>query len=222
MLLGHFAVAFAAKKVAPRVSLGTLFMAAQLADLVWPMFFLAGIEDFEIRPGATAVTPLEFTHYPYSHSLVALAGWAMLFGALYVLTRRAALSSAIAIAAVVVSHWVLDVIAHKPDMPVTVAGPQRLGLGLWSSVAGTVLFESMLFAAGVYLYVKVTNAADRVGSIALWALVAFLVAVYASTILGPPPPSKMAVPFAGLAMWLLVAWAYWVDRHRRVAAAISS
>ena len=222
MLLGHFAVAFAAKKAAPTVSLGTFVIAAQLADLAWPVFFLLGMEDFEIRPGVTAVTPLDFTRYPYSHSLVALLAWAVAFAGLYVIVRGARVRVATVLAAVVLSHWVLDVVAHRPDMPVTLHGGVRLGLGLWNSVPATLLVESLMFAAGVFIYVKTTRALDRVGRVSLWVLIAFLVAVYASAVFGPPPPSKIAVPIAGLAMWLLVAWAYWVDRHRQPVLSVSA
>jgi hypothetical protein len=75
MFIGHFAIGFAAKRAAPVVSLGTLFLACQLADLVWPTLVLAGVERFEIRPGITVVTPFDFVHYPWSHSLVALLGY---------------------------------------------------------------------------------------------------------------------------------------------------
>ena len=222
MLLGHFAVAFAAKKLAPEVSLGTFFIAAQLADLLWPVFFLLGLETFEIRPGITATTPLEFLRYPYSHSLVALLGWSAAFGAVYVLLGRGRMKAAIVIALVVISHWLLDVASHRPDMPVTLSGEQRLGLGLWNSIPATLLVESTLFAVGVLLYAKATHAVDRAGRLGLWLLVLLLLAIYASAIFGPPPASKMAVPAAGFAMWLLVAFAYWIDRHRSPAGPVSA
>jgi hypothetical protein len=222
VFLGHFAVAFAAKKVAPDVSLGTLFIATQLADLLWPVFFLLGLEAFEIRPGITAATPLEFIHYPYSHSLVALLGWAAVFGAIYVLLGRGHIKAALVIASVVVSHWVLDVVAHRPDMPITIHGDLKLGFGLWNSIAATVFAESALFASGVFLYTKMTRAVDRVGRIGLCALVALLIAIFAAATFGSPPPSKMAVPAAGFAMWLLVAFAYWIDRHRNPVGLVSA
>src|SRR4051812_31650653 len=112
MFIGHFAIGFGAKRIAPELSLGTLFIACQLADLIWPVLVLAGIEAFEIRPGITAVTPLDFTHYPYSHSLVALAGWAIVFAALHKVLRRSRWMAAILLAIVVLSHWVLDVASH--------------------------------------------------------------------------------------------------------------
>jgi len=222
VFLGHFAIAFAAKRAAPEVSLGTLFIGAQLADLLWPLFFLLGIEDFEIRPGITAVTPFEFTRYPYSHSFVALVGWAIVFAGAYAIARGARLRVVIVLAATVLSHWVLDVLTHIPDMPVTIHGDVRLGLGLWNSIAGTLLVELVMFAAGLFLYVRTTRAVDRIGRIALWSLVAFLVAIYLASVFGPPPPSKLALALTGLAMWLLIAWAYWVDRHRQPRLVVSA
>ena len=212
MFIGHFAVAFGAKRAAPAVSLGTLFLAAQLADLLWPNFVLLGLEHFEVRPGATLVTPLEFVSYPYSHSLVALIGWSALAAALYGMMRRSTVG-ALVIAAAVLSHWLLDVVTHKPDMPITFGGP-RLGLGLWNSIPATIAVEGVMFAAGVLLYVRSTRAKDRAGSFGLWALLLFLVGVYITNFISPPPPSTAAVAWTAQAMWLLIAWGYWIDRHR--------
>jgi hypothetical protein len=217
MFIGHFALAFAAKRVAPTISLGTLVLAAQLADLVWPVLLLAGIERVEIRPGATAVTPLEFVHYPYSHSLLALLGWGAGVGLAYMLARRSGAWLGVVLAALVLSHWLLDLVAHRPDLPLTPWGAQRLGFGLWHSLPATLVLEAALFACGVALYLDVTRPLDRTGRWACWALVAFLAVTYAGNLFGPPPPSASAVAWAGLAMWLLVAWAYWIDGHRRAA-----
>src|SRR5262245_23998808 len=117
MFIGHFALGFGAKRLSPAVSLGTLFLACQLADLIWPTLVLLGVERLAIDPGNTAFTPLNFISYPYSHSLVALVLWGVLLGGLFVVTGRAALSTGVLIAALVVSHWVLDFISHRPDMP---------------------------------------------------------------------------------------------------------
>ena len=113
-----------------------------------------------------------------------------------------------------VSHWLLDWLTHRPDLPLTVGGTARLGVGLWYSLAATLLVEGALFAACVTLYALSTRPRDRVGVWAFWALVVFLVAVYLASLLGPPPPSSAAVTWSAQAMWLLVAWGYWVDRHR--------
>jgi hypothetical protein len=215
VFIGHFAVAFAAKRAAPELSLGTLFLAAQLADLAWPTLVLLGLEWFEVRPGITAATPLDFVHYPYSHSLAAMALWGLALALAWLAVRRGKAKAALLIAAVVLSHWVLDVITHRPDMPLTLGGEARLGMGLWNSVAGTLAVEGALFAACAALYASTTRALDRTGSWALWGLVAFLVAVYVANLFGPPPPSTTAVAWSAQAIWLLVAWGYWVDRHRR-------
>lgn len=215
MFIGHFAVALAAKRAAPGVSLGTLFLAAQLADLVWATLVLLGIESFSIRPGITAVTPLDFRHYPYSHSLVGMTAWAVLLGVSFFLLRRNARGAAI-LFAVVLSHWLLDVASHRPDMPLTLGGVERLGLGLWNSRLATLAVEGALFAACLWIYARTTRALDRTGRGSLIALVVLLVAVYLANIFGPAPPGATAVAWSAQAIWLLVAWAYWIDAHRAV------
>lgn len=214
MFVGHFALAFGAKRYAPRVSLGVLFLACQLADLLWPNLVLLGLERFEIEPGNTVMTPLSFLHYPYSHSLVALLAWGALFAALYSVLNRTGMKTASIIAGLVLSHWILDVVTHRPDMPIVLGDSTRIGLGLWNAPWLAVPVELSLFAAGVWLYAAHTRARDRIGSIGLWALVGFLLIIYSAGILGPPPPSINAVNWSAQAMWLVVAWGYWVDHHR--------
>jgi hypothetical protein len=218
MFIGHFALAFAAKRVAPSVSLGTLFLAAQLADLVWPNLVLLGLEKVEVAPGNTAVTPLNFVSYPYSHSLVALVLWAALFAAIHRLIQRRGGVVPWLLGALVVSHWVLDAASHRPDMPLLIGGGPLVGLGLWNSVAATVLVETALYLAGVWLYVRSTRALDRTGVFALWGLVAFLLVVSVANLMGPPPPSSLAVAWVAQSIWLLVLWGYWIDRHRAYGA----
>ena len=217
MFIGHFAVGFGAKRFAPAVSPGTLFLACQFADLLWPLLVIAGIEQVAVRPGATVVTPLEFISYPFSHSLMAGFVWGLLFAWAFVWLRRSRPSVGVVLAFVVVSHWVLDALSHGPDMPVMIGGSTRVGLGLWNSYLATVLVEGLLFVAGFAIYLRSTTAVDRTGTVALWTLAAFLVIIYAANLAGPPPPSGMAAAWSALAMWLLVAWAYWIDRHRRPA-----
>jgi hypothetical protein len=218
MFVGHFGIALGAKKYAPGVSLGMLFLACQLADLLWPSLVQLGIETFEIEPGDTVLTPLHFTHYPYSHSLLALLAWGLLLAGIYSLLRGGGKKAAGVIAAVVVSHWLLDFLTHRADMPITLDDTIRVGLGLWNYPWLAVPLELSLFALGTWIYLRHTRALDRVGSYGLWALVLFLLAVYTANLLGPPPPSVMAVAWSAQAMWLLVAWAFWIDLHRRAAA----
>jgi hypothetical protein len=222
MFIGHFAVAFGAKRWLSGISLGTLFLACQLADLLWPVLVLLGVERVDILPGATAVTPMDFVHYPYSHSLVAMALWGLLLGLALWFARRASGSVALAVAAIVVSHWLLDFVTHRPDMPLTLEGAGKFGLGLWNSRVGTVIVEDLLYAAGVLLYVRATRPKDGIGRWALAGLVLFLFLVSTVNLLSPPPPSARAVASTALSMWLLVAWGYWVDRHRVPGAPIRS
>lgn len=214
MFLGHFALGFGAKVVAPRVSLGALFLAAQFIDLLWPIFLLLGIERVRIEPGATVVTPLVFEHYPYSHSLLAVLGWAVLVGVLYLLLKRDR-GGAVVMGALVLSHWLLDLMVHRPDLPLSPWGDAVSGLHLWSSLPLTLALEIPMFALGVWVYVRNTVALDGVGRWGLLGLVLFLLAVYTGNLFGPPPPSTQAIAWLGQLQWLLVLWGYWVDRHRR-------
>ena len=215
MFIGHFAVAMAAKRAAPRASLGWLFLACQLPDLIWPVLLLAGIERASIEPGNTAFTPLAFDHYPWSHSLLLVAIWGGLLAALY-RSRGGLRRESFVLAALVVSHWLLDWITHRPDLPLVPGTGPRLGLGLWNSVVATLVVESVLFAVGVWIYSRATAPRDRTGRWAGVALVAFLVAIHGANAASPPPTSMAGVAVAGLALWLLVWWAAWVDRHRAV------
>jgi hypothetical protein len=215
MFLGHFAVGFAAKRAAPALSLGTLFLSCQLADLIWPNLVLLGVERVAIVPGITVVTPLDFEFYPYSHSLLMTAGWAVLAALIYRLVRpRATTAALLAVAGLVVSHWVLDVVAHRLDLPLVPGGSAKFGLELWRSRPATMAVETVMLAAGVWLYARSTRAADRVGAYALWGLVASLLAINVANMFGPPPPGATAVAWAAQAVWLFVAWGYWIDRHR--------
>jgi hypothetical protein len=216
VFIGHFGLAMATKKVAPRVSLGTTILAAVFLDALWPLLVLAGVERFAIEPGITRVTPLDFTHYPWSHSLAMAMVWGTLFGLAYWLVRRRA-RDAVILGALVLSHWVLDWLVHRPDLPLYPGDPQRYGLGLWNSMPVTFLMEFGMFGAGIYLFLRGSRPRDRTGSIAFWALVAVLVASYLGATFGPPPPSVNAVAASALFGYLFVAWGWWIDRHRMPA-----
>lgn len=213
MFLGHYAVALAAKKAVPKISLGTLFVAAQFVDLLWPLFLLLGLEHVRIDPGNTAVTPLDFYDYPITHSLIGAVGWSVLLGGVFYALRRE-IRSALIIGAVVFSHWLLDFITHRPDLPLGLGGEQMFGLGLWNSFAGTLIVEVGFFAGGIALYLTSSKEKDKTGRYAFWGLISVLAFFYGSNIVGPPPPSESLIAVAGNALWLFVAWGYWIDRHR--------
>ena len=213
MFIGHFGLAFAARRVAPEAPLGTSIFAAQFLDALWPVLVLAGVERVAIVPGITRMTPLDFEHYPWSHSLAMAILWGALFGGTYWLSRRRS-RAALWLAALVVSHWILDWIVHRPDLPLYPGDAGRHGLGLWNSPAASLGIEFGLYAAGTYLYMSATRARDRIGAIAWWALVAFLLIAYVSSVLAPPPSSVEAVAYSALVGYLLIAWGWWIDRHR--------
>jgi len=213
MFIGHFGVGLAAKPIARRTSLGTLFLASQFIDLLWPTLLLLGLETVQIVPGATKLTPLEFTHYPISHSLLAVVGWSVLFALVYLIVRRS-LRAAVLCGILVTSHWLLDALVHKPDLPLVPGGTTRVGLGLWNMPIAAITLEFAIFLFGVFLYLRATKSKDKIGTIGFWLLVVFLVVIHAANLKGPPPPSVNAIAWIGQAQWLLVAWAYWVDRHR--------
>jgi hypothetical protein len=216
MFLGHYAVALGAKKTEQRISLGTLFLSAQLVDLLWPVFLLLGLEHVRIDPGNTATTPLDFYDYPYTHSLLGAIVWSAVAGAAYLAFRRFPRGAWI-IASLVFSHWLLDLLTHRPDLPLGVGTDIFFGLGLWNSVAGTVVVEAGIFSLGIFLYTRATRSADNIGTYGFWGLIVFLAGIYVANLTGPPPPDPSVIAVAGNASWLFVVWAYWVDRHRRPA-----
>ena len=216
MFIGHYAVALAAKPAAPRAPLWMLVLAVQWPDLLWPILLLAGVEQVRIDPGNTAFTPLDFVHYPVSHSLVLDLLWGALLGAFF-LWRLRDRRAAVVLGLSVVSHWVLDWVTHRPDLPLWPGGPLA-GLGLWNSVPATLVTELLLVAVGLFLYTRATGAGDRTGRWAFWGLIAFLGLVYVGNVVGPPPPSETAIAWVTLGLWLLVPWAAWIDRHRVTTA----
>jgi membrane-bound metal-dependent hydrolase YbcI (DUF457 family) len=213
MFIGHFGVAFGLKRMAPRVSLGALMASVAWADILWTVFLLLGWEHVRISVGDTKWTPLDLYDYPWSHSLLMLVIWGVVLALLYRAFRNDAVG-AWAIATGVVSHWVLDWITHRADMPLY-PGSRKFGLGLWNSIAGTLLVELAVFLGGVWLYAKATRARDRAGRWAFWAYVLFLLVLYVGDRFSAPPEHPTEIAWTGLiATTVLLAWGWWLDRHR--------
>ncbi len=214
MLVGHLAVALGAKKVDPHVPLAATVAAAFALDLAWPVLLLAGIEVVRVNPGDTAFTNLAFESYPWTHSLAMVLIWsAMAFAAAKALYGSA--RSGVVLGALVLSHWGLDWITHRPDLPLWPEGPLT-GLGLWNSIPGTIVVEAGLFVVGIGLYRSVSQARSRTGAMAFSALLVLMGLLWISQPWAPAPGSAAAVAWGALALWLVLPWAAWVERHRRV------
>ena len=217
MFVGHLAVAFGAKKLEPRIPLGAAVAAAFGLDLLWPVLLLAGFEVVRVSPNDTAFTHLAFESYPWSHSLVMVLVWSVATG----LVARKLLDSRRAgaiLGGLVLSHWLLDLVTHRPDLPLWPGGPVY-GLGLWNSVAATLVLEGALIGIGLALYLRATRANDRVGSLGLYSLVALCTLLWVTQPWAPPPPSATAVAGGSLMLWLLPPWSRWAERHRSVRGA---
>lgn len=213
MFIGHIALALGAKKAAPRTSLGTLVAATMFLDLLWPLLLLAGVEQVRIDKAATVFTPLDFIHYPWSHSLEMSMVWAAVCAGLYMIARRYARGAAV-VGLLVVSHWLLDFITHRPDLPILLFGDTKVGLGLWNNVPVVIGLELGLFAFGLLLYTNVTRARDRIGGAGLATAIILLLVSYFGAAFGPLPPDSQTIAISALALYLFIPLFAWIDRHR--------
>lgn len=208
MFIGHYALALSAKKIDNLPSLAIMFIAVQFLDLLWPIFVLIGIESFEIEVGNTALTPINFTSYPYSHSLLMSIIWAGLFAIAYFgFTKNK--KGSILIGILVLSHWILDFITHRPDLPLSPFTSLKVGLGLWNMPVIEIILETGIFLTGVYLYFRTVNPKKK---FAFWSLIIFFLVINFMNIFGPPPPSVNAVVWSANLMWIFVLWAWWVEK----------
>jgi membrane-bound metal-dependent hydrolase YbcI (DUF457 family) len=214
MFVGHLAVSLGTKALAPRVPLGTLLLASFGIDLIWPVLLLIDAESVVVSPGNTAFTPLLFESYPWSHSLLMVVLWGSIAGGLVYIKARA-WSAGIVVGTVVVSHWILDFVTHRPDLPLWPGGPQ-VGLGLWNSIPGTLLIEGSLLVTGLVLYCRQMRSKDRIGNWSLWLLVILTGGFWVTQPWAPPPPSATAVTGTALGLWVLPPWGNWIERHRRL------
>ena len=217
MFVGHLAVALGAKKVEPQIPLGAAVAAAFGLDLLWPFLLLAGLEVVRVSPNATAFTHLAFDSYPWSHSLAMVVLWSVLAAAV---ARRLLGSwrAGVIIGVLVLSHWALDLVTHRPDLPLWPGGPVW-GLGLWNSIIGTIALEGAMLGAGLFIYLSLTSAKDKIGSFGLYSLVALCTVMWISQPWAPVPPSASAVAGGALILWLLPLWSHWAEKHRETRSA---
>ena len=187
MFVGHVAVAMLAARARPRTPFVWWMAAANLVDLVWPLLLLAGVETVRVAPGITAFTPLAFESYPWTHSLLAGVLWG---AALAGFARAAGVERAALplLAATVVSHWLLDWLTHVPDLP----------LAPW--------------LAAITLFLRARRPTSWAGHLAIWSFVLLNTFIWASGPFTPPPPDARSLAWFALVGWIVVPWAWWIDR----------
>nr|WP_315026378.1 metal-dependent hydrolase [uncultured Chryseobacterium sp.] len=214
MFIGHFGLSFAAKKAAPKVSLGMLFIATQFADILWPFMLIFNIEKVAIVPGYTEMNAFDFLYYPYTHSLLMSIVWGILAGSIYGVFKRDR-RGAIVVALCVISHWFLDVIVHVADLPLSPFDQHKFGLGLWNHLILTWSIETIIFLTGVYIYATFTKPKNKIGKWGFWTLVTLLL-VFAIVNACSPPPTSITSLFVSfiILIVLIVSLAYWVDKNR--------
>lgn len=217
MFVGHLAVGFAAKPAAPKTSLGTLVLAALLLDVLLWMFVVAGLEHIAVKPGITATNALDLYDYPFSHSLLTSLVWGALMAGTYFAIRRYQ-RGALLIFGAVVSHWFLDFISHRPDMPLVPGIHRYYGLGLYNSRPAMLLVEGVLWLSGIVLYERATRSRKRAGSWTMYIGVLILTWLWIESLSGAAPQVSMVrmgiIDLVFLA--IVVGWGYWVDKLRLV------
>lgn len=212
MILGHYAVGFIGKKMAPNASLGTVMLAALWLDLVWSVFLLVGVERVRVEAGATRAMPVFFEYFPFSHGFVSAIAWSLLFGSAYWLIRRNRVTASV-LAACVFSHWWLDAIAHDQDLPFAYADSTTVGLGLWRSLIATFLVEATLFGIGVAVYLRRYQARTPFGNYLFVGFVSALLVIYTSLFVGYVPSGTTEVAIVTLGQWAFVGLAYVLNAH---------
>lgn len=214
MFIGHYGVSYASKSFHRGIPLWLLFIAVQLLDVFWGIFVLTGIEKVRIVPGITATNPLDLYYMPYTHSLVGALFWSAAGIAVYKLAGKKQLLAAIPIGVAVFSHWVLDLIVHRPDLALY-DDTHKMGLGLWDYPATAFGLEIILLFGGMYMYMRSTSAVNAVGKYGMPVLGIVLIAAQAMVFFGAPPTSATAAALTALiAYFIFAAASYWLERYR--------
>jgi hypothetical protein len=215
VFVGHYGPSLAAKAAKNSIPLWILFIAVQLLDVFWSIFVLLGIEKVRIVPGITATNPLDLYYMPYTHSLLGAIAWSIAAGIAYYLFRKAdGWSAAAFVGAAVFSHWVLDWLVHRPDLPLY-DNSLKVGLGLWNYPVFAFVLEIAVLFSGMYLYMKATKPAARGGRFGIVILGFVMLAVHAFVFFGPPPTSNKAAAVTALVSYSAFAGvAYWLEGKR--------
>ena len=176
---------------------------------------LLNIEHVAIKPGTNNAQPLDFIDYPISHSLLLVITWSVVFGGIYWVIKKD-VRTAVILGLCVLSHWVLDLIVHFPDLPLFPGDSPLLGFSLWNYKFATLVTEGLIFITGIIFYLQTTKAKNATGNVVLVILISLFVIFHALNIFGPPPPNVTAIAWGSQAQWLFVILAYWADNNRTI------
>jgi len=211
MFVGHYSVAFAAKKADASIPLWVLFLAVQWLDVMWAPLVLLGIEKVRIVPGFTATNPLDLYYMPYTHSLVAAILWSAAVAGVYAAIRHANTRTSLLLGLAVFSHWILDFIVHVPDMPLY-DNSSKVGLGLWNAPILAFGLEAALLFGAIAMYLRAGYA--RGPAIITFGVV--MLGIQAYVFFGPPPASPSAAAASALAAYGLFAVVIWFIGDRPI------
>jgi len=215
MFVGHYAASLAAKAIEPRAPLWTYVIGAQLIDIGWGALIMTGAEKVRIDPSLPG-SSLDLFHMPYTHSLPAVIVWSLAAALLVRFVLRLPARAAVFVGLAVFSHWVLDLLVHRPDLALWFGGP-KVGLGLWNHPVPEQAVEIGLLALGAAAWAWLRG---RVGQ-TLWPvllLVGVLLAVQIAAMLMPAGEDTASLGPMAIAIYLalgLIAWA--VDRRKAAA-----
>jgi hypothetical protein len=212
MLVGHYAIGFFGKKLAPKASLAVFVLAAMTADILWCAFMLAGVEHVEFISGRGAGQYFKAVNIGFSHGLAMDLLWAVLLAlGVYLFTRYA--RGAVIVFLAVLSHWLLDVVSHRPDMPVGLGPGPKFGLGMWTSVPITLLVEGGFWILALIVYARshAFSSRARLWGFGVGSLI--LTVIWYGNITGPPPTDSRSASIASLFTFSIsVVWAWWIDK----------
>jgi hypothetical protein len=220
MFIGHYGPALLVKRLQPDIPLWVLFIAVQFVDVLWSVFVWIGIEKVRIVPGITATNPLDLYYMPYTHSLVGSVGWAVAAGVAYALLRHRshAIRVGVAVAVAVLSHWFLDLLVHRPDLPLF-DNTMKVGFGLWNYPGPAFALEIGSLLLGLIVYLRYTHPLDGIGRIGPWLFALVLICLQSIAFFGAPPQTPTQAAAMALTLYAVIAATIaWLERHRRTRA----
>src|SRR5579859_3730028 len=204
MFMGHYGASFAVKSADKGIPLWLLFLAVQFLDVLWGLFVLAGIEKLRIVPGITSSLPLDLYYMPYTHSLIAAIAWSGVAAVAFrLMTRRAltkSLAPAIWVGVAVFSHWILDLIVHRPDLPLY-DDAYKVGFGLWNYPLPALLLETAFLFAGLWLYLRSTQGTTFGARYGMILFCVVILGTHVVAFFGPPPAGPRAASVAFLSIY---------------------